>query len=67
MGFEVPVWPRNVIYCIFIVWMSSSEKRGGTIRGEIELLEDLAQAAVDRDPHQAKWNGAGQAEPDFFQ
>ena len=31
------------------------------------LQEDLAQAAVGRGPHQAKWNGAGQAEPDFFQ
>lgn len=31
------------------------------------LQEDLAQATVGRDPHQAKLNGTGQLGPDFFQ
>lgn len=39
----------------------------GTGSGPAHLLEDLAQAAVGRDPHQAKLNGTGQLGPDFFQ
>lgn len=70
MGFEVPVWPRSTIYCIFIVWMLSIREEERDTKGELSwacLQGDLAQAAVGRDSHQAKRNGAGQSEPDFFQ
>lgn len=31
VGFEGSL-PRNAIYCIFIVWMSPSERRGRVVR-----------------------------------
>lgn len=70
MGLEGSL-PRNAIYCIFIVWMSPSERRGRATgeggSGPAHLQEDLAQAPMGRVPHQAKPNGTGQLEPDFFQ
>lgn len=54
MGFEVPVWPRSTIYCIFIVWMLSIREEERDTKGELSwacLQGDLAQAAVGRDSH----------------
>lgn len=62
--------PRSAIYCIFIVQMSPSERRGRVTREGAwpsRPAEDLAQAPVGRAPHQGKPKGTGQLRPAFFQ
>jgi hypothetical protein len=60
-GFEGPALSRSSIYCIFIVWILPSKKRGRAAREGVQsacVQEDLAQATVGSSPHssQAEWS-----------